>query len=162
MVRSTMNTLFPGSCATTCSSLLVICQPSRKFDREPQRRVQEHVAAHHAGIRIVAKDDAVDVREIAVAIDDPRALAAGAHLLDRHAHALCAILWLRVRRHPVRHAVAIRRFRNPRERRQKRGHLVRVPAVRGGVLGAQRICLQLGVSPEFEEQHARAHPERDR
>ena len=32
-----------------------------------------------------------------------------------------------MRRHPVRHAVAIRRLRNPRERRQKRGHFVRDP-----------------------------------
>ena len=128
----------------------------RKLDREAQRRMQEHVAADDAVFRIVAEDDAVDAREIAVAIDDPRALAAGAHFLHRLADARRAVLGLRMRRQPVRHAVAIGHLRNPRERRQERRHLVRIPSARRRVLRAQRVGLQLVVAAELEEQHAEA------
>ena len=44
----------------------------RKLNGKAQRRMQEHVATHDTGFRIVPEDDAVDSREIAVAIDLPR------------------------------------------------------------------------------------------
>ena len=61
-----------------------------------------------------------------------------------------------MRRQPVRHAVAIGSFGDPRERRQERRHLVGIPSAARRVFGAQRVGLQLVVAPELEKQHAEA------
>ncbi len=120
--------------------------------------MQEQIAADDPFFGVVAEHHAVDTCKIAVAVErpGPTFTARRSHFADRLAHALGAVLGLRVRRQPVRRSVAIGRLGNPRERRQKLGHLLRIPSTLGRVRGAQRVGLQFVVSSKLQEQDAGA------
>ena len=157
IVRITTNTLLPGSCATTCSSLLVISHPS---GNSRQSSVAD-AGTDCRGRRLLRGCRRTPCRRCAQ--DSRRGRASRSHLrrrrshfADRLAHALGAVLGLRMRRQPVRCSVAIGRLGDPRERRQKLGYLLRIPSALGRVLCAQRIGLQLVVSSKLQEQDAGA------
>ena len=118
--------------------------------------MNELVPTRDAFLRVVAEHHAVDLAQIAVAIDRPiAAVTIGRpHLLHRRLYALHAIFRLRVRLQPIRRPVAIGDLINPRQRREKHRDLGGIPSARGRIFRAERVGLQLVLTAVFQEHGA--------